>query len=231
MIRVKPQPKPENFFDTVIKKAEYFFRNNPNPSPGEIRENPHWRGALDDLYSAYGKICSYSALWISRDAATVDHFIPIAALKGKKKKLAYSWNNFRLASRSMNTEKHNFQDVVDPFHVETGWFVMDFPSLMIRSGDGLSQSAKENVEATINRLKLNVETEYIEYRAEFLLDYCKRCRKYMDIYPDFNIGPEFESLEEDAPFIAYELKRQGLEKQIIYMMEYLASPGKKDHYA
>jgi len=224
MIPVERQPEPGKFFETVTKKAIEFFKKNPLPNVDTIRKNPYWRNSLSDLYFTYGKICAYSALWCSRDAATVDHFIPISSLQAKNITLAYSWDNFRLASKSMNTEKHTFQDVIDPFLVEPGWFVMDFPSLMIRSSDHLSHPIKEKVEATIHRLKLNQKAEYIEYRAEFLVAYCRRCKKYLDIYPDFNIDIEFDTLAEKAPFLAYELKRQGLEKQIVYMMAYPLSP-------
>jgi len=218
MIRVTQQPEPDSFFDLVKKKADKFLKENPSPTIQEIRKRDLWTGALDDLYQSYGEVCAYSSLWYSRDAATVDHFIPIAVLKGEMVTLAYDWNNFRLASRSMNNEKLDFQDVIDPFLVEQGWFVMDFPSLMIRCGDDLPSSVSEKVNATIKRLKLNEKNRYINYRSKFLEEYCKQCKQYIKIYPDFIAAPLFNTLEKRAPFIAYELKRQGLEIKIIDMM-------------
>ncbi|MCI0471459.1 MAG: HNH endonuclease [Candidatus Aminicenantes bacterium] len=194
------------------------MKKNPDPSGDEIRNRPYWRSALDDLYRSYSRICAYSALWCSPDAAQVDHFIPIASMKGENSRLAYDWNNYRLASKSMNTQKHCFQDVIDPFLVERDWFVMDFPSLDIRCGDGLSEQEKQRVQATIDRLKLNKKTEYKEYRQSFLLNYCRRCKVYMAQYPGFAVGLELGMLEEVAPFMTYELKRQGLEIKIIEMM-------------
>lgn len=214
MIPVKQQPEPKNFAQKVTKKAHSFLSENPSPTRKEISKRPYWRNVLDDLYKAYNKVCAYSALWCPRDMVTVDHYIPIHVLKNNNPKLAYDWSNFRLASRSMNSEKHIFQDVLDPFHVESGWFVMDFPSLIIKSGSNLSPSQMEKVEATINRLKLNEKEKYMEYRREILCDYCELCNQYD------NIEPVFNHLEKRAPFIAFELKRQGLTKRIVNLMKY-----------
>ena len=215
MIPVKKLPEPAAFSETVTKKAERFLSGKPSPNPKEIKENPYWRNALDDLYSAYGKVCAYSALYCPRAMVTVDHYIPIHYLCIiSKPGLAYSWDNFRLASRSMNSEKHIFLDVLDPFLIGTGWFIMDFPSLFIKSGENLSPEQTEKVEATIKRLKLNEKEKHIEYRREFLDDYCELCREYN------NIAPAFNHLQKKAPFIAFELERQGLAEKIVRMMKY-----------
>ncbi|MDM8548455.1 hypothetical protein QUF72_00195 [Desulfobacterales bacterium HSG2] len=116
------------------------------------------------------------------------------------------WCNFRLAARSMNTEKGNFQDVADPFTLKPESFVMEFPSLMIRSGPGLTPSRREKIEATINRLKLNEKEKYIEVRREWLCAYCEG-------------EITFSFLRKMAPFIAYELKRQNLGKHIVSVMK------------
>ncbi|NIM13021.1 MAG: hypothetical protein GTO45_12915 [Candidatus Aminicenantes bacterium] len=214
MIPVPKQPEPENFAETVTKKADAFLKKKNSPTGKEIHNRPYWRNALDDLYKAYNKVCAYSALWFPRDAVTVDHYIPISVIAQSNPGLAYDWNNFRLASRSMNTEKGKFQDVLDPFLIEPGWFAMEFPSLIIKSGSDLSPGCRGKVEATIKRLKLNEKEKYIEYRHEILWDYCLLCSEYD------NIDPIFNHLEKRAPFIAYELKRQGLTKEIVYMMKY-----------
>ncbi len=201
MIRVEPRPAPENFDEKVGAPARAFLRKTPSPGIEELRNRPYWRNILDDLYVTYGKVCAYSALWCTRDGATVDHFLP--AVENPQR--AYDWNNFRLASRSMNSEKRDFQDVVDPFIIAPGSFVMEFPSLMIKSGPDLTPSDAEKINKTINRLKLNKKEKYINYRREWLCAYC-----------DGDIS--FAFLNERAPFIAYELNRQKLKDNISDIM-------------
>ena len=105
----------------------------------------------------------------------------------------------------MNAEKGESQDVADPFALKPESFVMEFPSLMIRSGSKLTPSEREKTEATIRRLKLNEKEKYIEARREWLCAYC-----------DGEITLAF--LKKMAPFIAYELKRQKLEERIVSVM-------------
>lgn len=224
MIPVHEQQKPKTFAEEVTKRARAFIDNKPSPTTKEIHNRPYWRKVLKNLHKAYGQVCAYSALWCPLDMATVDHFIPIHVLVHTEPQLAYDWRNFRLASRSMNTEKHKFQDVIDPFTIEWGWFVMDFPSLMIKNGAPPGSRERKKVDASIARLKLNEKEKYIEYRWEFLCDYCDLCRDCG------NIGPAFNHLEKKAPFIAYELKRQGLTEQIIHMMKYPALDKIMEHY-
>lgn len=214
MIPVVRQPAPACFAQKVTEKANTFLKKITFPGVREIRSRHYWRNVLPELHKSYKKVCAYSALWCPLDMAVVDHFIPIKELIHINPALAYDWGNFRLASRSMNNEKYTFRDVLDPFLIKYGWFAMDFPSLMVKSGDNLSPDVREKVEATIRRLKLNEKEKYIEYRREFLEDYCKLCGN------SDNIKPAWEHLEEKAPFVAYELKRQGLKKRIIHIMKY-----------
>lgn len=96
----------------------------------------------------------------------------------------------------MNSRKHTFQDVIDPFEVKQDWFILDFPSLQIKQNPNLDTSIKDRVISTINRLKLN--DEYcISSRFTWLMPYCEG---------DFT----FNFLKNKAPFIAYELERQEL---------------------
>jgi hypothetical protein len=221
MIPVAPQPEPANFHKDVTQKANAFLKKNSIPGIKAISNRHYWRNALGDLHEAYCRICSYSGLWCPRDSATVDHFVPIHALAHTNPRMAYEWENFRLSSRSMNSEKYKFRDVLDPFTIEAGWFVMDFPSLFIGSSPDLNEEQTRQVKDTIRRLKLNKKEKYIKYRQEFLLEYCelfKDCGK---------IEPALNYLERKAPFIAYELKRQELTVKVIKMMKYSKNKKKK----
>ncbi len=219
MIPVQKQKEPPDFAGKVTKKALAFLDKNPKPTKKDIDKKAKlWRIALDDLYKEYGEVCAYSGLWFHRDAVSVDHFIPRSAIWKGNPIAAFEWDNFRLASRSMNTEKGDYRDVVDPFTIKPCWFVIHFPSMKIKSGSDLSPEEKAGVEATIERLKLNVGGKrYIGFRRRLVEEYCKRATKWE------SIGHALEVLEKDAPFIAYELKRQSLEEKIV---KTLKPPGK-----
>lgn len=111
MIPVRPQPEPHDFSEKVRIPGDRFLRSVPKPNAGKFSRHAYWRSVSEDMRRAYAGVCAYSAIWCSRDAATTDHFIPTS----KSPELAYEWYNFRLAGRSVNAEKRDFQDVADPF--------------------------------------------------------------------------------------------------------------------
>lgn len=201
MIPVKEQPEPVDFSRKVKNRGTAFLQKVAHPTEWKNRE--YWRDALHDLYQAYAGICAYSAHWIQPDqgAATVDHFIP----KSVNHQLAYDWHNYRLASRTMNIRKGNHQDVLDPFRLKPNWFIMDFPSLLIKPNSILTTAQKEKVSKTITRLKLNADEICVRSRKDWLLPFCKK--EY-----------SFDFLQMHAPFIAYELQRQNLIDKIVSIM-------------
>lgn len=201
MIPIQEQPEPSDFSENVKNLGVAFLKEVTRPVKWNKRE--YWQKALPALYQAYSGICAYSAHWIPNDTgvATVDHFIP----KSITPRLAYEWSNFRLASLKMNSRKGNHQDVLDPFKLKPNWFILDFPSLLIKSNPTLSIALKEQIHATIKRLKLNDDDTCVRSRKDWLLPFCKKeC--------------SFEFLKGHAPFIAYELQRQGLVDKISSIM-------------
>lgn len=215
MIPVQKQEKPADFDEKVTKRALAFLDRNPNPTKTDIEKKAElWRSVLDDLYEKYREVCAYCGLRFDRDGVSVDHFIPRSAIWKSNPMAAFEWDNFRLASRSMNTEKGDYRDVLDPFTIKPYWFVIHFPSMKVKSGSDLSPGEKAGVEATIARLKLNVGGKrYIDIRRKQVKEYCKWATKWG------NIGQALNILERDAPFIAFELKRQGLEEKIVKMLK------------
>ncbi|MBO1066389.1 MULTISPECIES: hypothetical protein [Nostocales] len=197
MIPIKPQPEPDDFDEKVRKPGLAFLSKFPNPTNKdyENKNATYWRESLNDLYKSYNKICAYSAQWISRPEGnpTVDHFLP----KSAKPELAYEWHNFRLACLTLNHKKGTKLDVIDPFELPVNSFILDFPSLIIKPNPELLYPLKERVISTINRLELNDYDKCIDGRLEWLKTY----------YED---NSSFDSLKRKAPFIAYELERQGL---------------------
>lgn len=203
MIPITPKPEPPDFTQKVRAPGQAFLRNNPAPT--DWHNHDDWRNALHDLYEAYNGICAYSAEWIPPlSDPTVDHFVP----KSARPELAYEWRNYRLAFLRLNRNKLNYQDVLDPFVLQPNWFVLDFPSLQITANEALSDLQKAQVCATIKRLKLN-EQPGIKSRMRWLCDFCVRIDAW-----------RFDYLRENAPFIAYELERQGKVDTIAAIMDF-----------
>lgn len=192
MIPIQAQPEPPDFSKKVREPGQKFLRISPYPIGWNNRE--YWQRVLLDLYNVYNGICAYCAEWIPYTTGdpTVDHFIP----KSVQPQLAYEWNNYRLASLKFNGRKGDYQDVLDPFMLESDWFVLKFPSLQIEPNIVLSDHQARTVTNTINRLKLNDEL-CIQSRWRWIRDYCLN-----EITLDY--------LRRNAPFITYELQRQGL---------------------
>ena len=132
-------------------------------------------------------------------AATVDHFKP----KSKRQELAYEWCNFRLAAHLINTNKDNYEDALDPFEIQNGWFELNVGNFKIKPSDGLDETLKSKVQATIDRLKLNEPT------------FCKAREEYHDRYHGLSqdgCPPDplpLSWLTEECPDVAFELERQG----------------------
>ncbi|MFN9398322.1 MAG: hypothetical protein ACK57R_20260 [Dolichospermum sp.] len=205
MIPVKPQPEPADFDEKVRQPGLVFLSKVPNPKTEDWKKHDYWVKSLPDLYTSYNKICAYSAQWIPRPegSPSVDHFLP----KSPKPELAYEWHNFRLACLSLNQRKGTQLDVIDPFELPVNSFILDFPSLIIKPNPELLYPLKGRVISTINRLQLNDYDKCIDGRLEWLKTY----------YED---NSSFDSLKRKAPFIAYELERQGLVEvdKIAYIM-------------
>jgi len=204
VIPVQLQPEPADFEVKVRTKGVNFLNKVPQPKTWNNRD--YWRESLDDLYQVYGRVCAYSAQWIPRTegSPTVDHFIP----KSEEPKLAYEWNNFRLACLKLNARKRDFLDVIDPFALPSlDCFILDFPSLLIQPNPHLLEPLKGRVISTIERLKFNKDDNCVQGRLDWLMPYCQK------EYP-------FDYLRRKAPFIAYEIEREGLLEieKIAYIM-------------
>jgi hypothetical protein len=201
VIPIQPQPAPADFWTKVQAKGQKFLQKAPQPISWKNRE--YWRSSLPDLYAAFDCVCAYSAHWIPYTVGTptVDHFIP----KSVAPELAYDWANFRLSSLRMNSNKRDFQDVLDPFLIQSGWFVLDFPSLLLKPNPALADEIKDSITITIQRLKLNSDDNCVQHRQEWLMGYCQQV---------FTL----EHLRKMAPFTAFELERQNLLAKIATVM-------------
>lgn len=199
MIHVDQREEPADFDNLVRRRGQLFLRSNPRPTSKQWRNHRFWHHTRSELHSAYGGICAYSCHWIPYDtgADTVEHFRPKDIYPAD----AYEWSNYRLVCGTLNGRKGVHEDVLDPFLIEDGWFVIDFPSMLLRPSSDLTPESRQRVQATIGRLGLNDEGTCLKSRVKWLADYCST-----DI--------SFDYLRRNAPFIVAELERQNLGTRI-----------------
>lgn len=194
MIPVKLQPEPNSFFELVRKPGNIFLHKTPHPLDHEWTRRGYWRNALPEMRIAYKHICAYCAQWIpyGTGAHSVDHFIP----KSVSPNLAYEWSNFRYVSSRFNSRKGT-KLILDPYNLQEGWFTIDFTSFFIKPHPGLLPEQKLQVLDTIDILKLNTDELLVQERYSWVVDFLEgQCA--------------FALLEKKMPFIAFELRRQGI---------------------
>jgi hypothetical protein len=192
MLKVELMPEPSRFQADVRTPGLAAIQRHEQ---SDSKLPPHWRNVLPELREASDCICAYSATRIPHSVGlgTVDHFIP----KSLSPHLAYEWKNFRYASSRINARKRDYTDVIDPCRIGDDWFSMDFPSMIITPSSNTPGLARKRISETISRLKLNLDSELISERLEWLLDFV-----------DGHVS--FEYLTLQVPFISRELRRQNL---------------------
>ncbi|MBC8030833.1 MAG: hypothetical protein H7Z16_12030 [Pyrinomonadaceae bacterium] len=199
MIFVRRQPEPPSFQSSVRQPGLAFLARVQNPRGADFKKQRHWKHCLSDLHAAYGGICAYSAHWIPPDVSrgTVDHYLP----RDSAPELAYEWSNFRLCTEKMNNYKDCELDVMDPFHIQNGWFVINFTSFFIEAADTLPDYLKVAAKATITRLRFNIDNALMKERFN-----------WVKLYANGDVS--FDFLLRRYPFIACELERQNLKDDI-----------------
>lgn len=195
MIRVHPKPEYAAFNADVRVPGRQFLQSNPNPSSRDFSKHNYWRYAKGELHRSYLR-CAYTSRRVWGTDVSVDHFLP----KSKHRWLAYEWDNYRLARPKLNNNKGDSEQVVDPFHVRNGWFILECPSCLIRPGRNLTRNTRHDVVSTIRVLKLN-SPELVAERCRWLADLA------LGVIP-------FDYLEKEYPFLASEVNRQGIEGQL-----------------
>jgi len=215
VIPVKPAPEPADFDKRVrrpgldaiaemVGKPPRRPRRGPKRAivaerPEEIPSDkfpPLWREVLDDMLEAYERRCAYLALYIEHATGnpTVDHVIP----KSKAWDLVYEWSNYRLAAALINSKKQDVDGVLDPFQIADDWFALEFVAFQVTPGLGGDAKIATRVWDTIDKLGLNRD------------ECCKARQAYVDEYlADIDPLP-LAYVEKRAPFVARELRRQGM---------------------
>jgi hypothetical protein len=205
MIHVDLKDEPDIFDKLVRQPGFIFLTKTPTPTTKQWNQHSLWRSVLKELHHSYDGICAYSCHWIPYDtgADTTEHFLP----KSKYPNSAYDWSNYRLVCSTLNGRKKDFEDVLDPFNINDGDFIIDFPSLFIKPSKDLTKDYTQSVRNTIIRLGLNDEDTCLKSRERYIKQYCLRMI-------------DFRHLVLDAPFIAKELQRQNLVDSIREIMDY-----------
>ena len=192
MIPVAPQKEPPDFDTKVRKPGQNYLRINRNPTSREFKDSrsQYWRLCLPELRSAYRNLCAYSSVFDPQ--GTVDHFRP----KSTYRNLAYEWSNYRLATELINSNKAESDIVLDPFAITAGWFVLDPATLRVHPEPTLTEHLKGRIQRSIDILKLNGDP-FPRYRFEVWRNYV-------------NGKLSLAEVETRYPFIAAEIKRQGI---------------------
>lgn len=208
MIRVIPAPEPGTFAAKVrepglcaiaemVGETSERVRGKRHEQIATRREEipydkfpPHWTEALDDLMTAYSRICAYSCFKIHdvTGSRSVDHMIA----KSKAWNQVYEWGNYRLACSRLNARKNNFEDVLDPFAIQNGWFQLELVGFQVIPNKDLQDSIRASVQNTIKRLGLN--------------DFCSQRAHDAEYYWEGHVS--LKVLIEESPFVASELRRQ-----------------------
>lgn len=164
-----------------------------------LRDYPYWVRALPALHHAYGGYCAYLARYIEPvETPTTDHFV--ALRNATDPMLAYTWSNYRLAHALVNGVKSAIPDVLDPFDIGEGWFAIDFGTFETVIGPKAPPEQRSAIQRTITALRLD--------GRELAVTRKRAAERYWS--PPRGQRPlPLWSLEQDEPFLASELRRQG----------------------
>ncbi|HET7506278.1 MAG TPA: hypothetical protein VFK02_34905 [Kofleriaceae bacterium] len=151
---------------------------------------PYWIHCLDDLMERYNEICAYSCFRIHRvtGARSVDHLVA----KSDHWRRIYEWSNYRLCCSRLNARKGAIRTVLDPFHIEPGWFQLELVGFKVHPDRGLPAKRQAKIQRTIDVLGLN------DFRHD----------REQDAENYWSKDVSLRILRKESPFVAEDLKRQ-----------------------
>lgn len=194
MIPISIQPEPQNFDELVRAPGKKLLSKGVPQSSRRFKN--YWKNILTQLHDAYRGICAYSCMYIM-PPGSVDHFLP----KAQYPDLAYEWVNYRFSSPRLNQHKGDSLRIIDPVNVREGWFVLDFPSCLVKPGPGLPKLVSKEVEGTITALKLNIDDTLVQERCNIMV-----------LFADGSVTLDF--LKRRYPFLAHEIIRQSIQYDV-----------------
>ena len=173
MIPVGLPVPPANYLISVRTPGLAFLATTPHPNYKQWRRKSFWTRIHDYMYLSFNGVCNYCSSWTPRNENTtpshihqtsIDHYVP----KSANPPLAYEWTNFRLSRLRLNNRKDIHRDVVDPCRIGVDWFYLDFTSFLIRPYSTLNAHDASAVTATIERLELNSDLDYVNERIAII---------------------------------------------------------------
>lgn len=191
MRQVRPQQEPADF-DNVVRRPGNAHLARLRNRGQRLWFRPLWNAVYDEFHRAYGGLCAYTCFYLP-ERGTVDHFLP----KMRFPLLAYEWSNYRLSSPRANQFKGTQDGILDPFLIEEGLFVLNFPSCLVSVREELAPELAAKAEYTIDILKLNDDDYLVQRRVDLV-----------KAYVDGDISRRY--LHRMNPFIFDEINRQGL---------------------
>lgn len=206
MIPVTRAPEPVNFHKKVRKPGIAFLKRHHvkqgDPPPANFSWRRYWSRAIPMLHRSYHDICAYLGVYL--DPATdgsgnregsVEHFIP----KAQDAWMAYEWRNYLLADRRVNSTRGQ-EPLTCPYDLDFYPFELMLDTGMIAVSEELTMEQEDKAYEILDALNLDKEMYDIE-RAEYYARYKDRTRD--DSLTNAQIA-------RYAPFIWYEIRRQGL---------------------
>lgn len=206
MMRVVPATEPSDFAAKVRAPGSAFLSMTPNPRSTDWNNHQYWRDSTEDMLQAYAYVCAYSGAQTYRSTrhgstsltdSSIDHYLP----KSKYPEYAYEWSNYRLARARLNNRKADHEDVLDPFALKDRWFILDFRSFLLHPNSRLKAEQRNSVNATIARLGLNSDDDYVNERSSVVQRYCQG-------------SLSLTTMERYWPYVASEMRAQQFDTQI-----------------
>lgn len=136
------------------------------------RPKDFWSPFRRDLRHGFNQRCGYYAMYIHD--GQMDHSVSWKTCKDNTPELAYEWSNFRFVDGALNSRKRTLDDqLLDPFEVRAGWFVVELPTLFLRAV-GVPDERREAARLTLERLELDQGPRALELRWEWYDAYLRR---------------------------------------------------------
>lgn len=192
MIRVERAPTPNHFERLVsepgLARLESDGINPDTIAPPKYEFEPYWSRVQHYTRWAYSYTCAYFGIRIDKNTGSnsTDHFLSKARHESR---LAYEWENYRLACGRVNSRKGEKQ-VLDPFEIEDNWFNLDLES-------GFLQLQETNIPAELYELaKFTLSSRGLDLNSDDLIEgRSDQWFRYLNNDISANI------LEEDCPIV------------------------------
>ncbi|MFA9396352.1 MAG: hypothetical protein ACERJ1_16810 [Halodesulfovibrio sp.] len=207
MIPLTLQPEPATFNQAVRVPGQAFLQATGVNVGDGLSPRSRWSGrdywrrhGLGMLHTAYDDICCYLCMYIENSAVarrnftggSVEHLVPV----GQDAWKAYEWNNYALAGQLVNRDRGN-NSLISPFVLDFYPFELDLPSGVVFTAQGLTLAQRAIAIEINDVLKFDDRPQHERDRASY--------------YEQFDTGVlTGAQLARFAPFVWYEIQRQGL---------------------